>query len=383
VQPGATVPEPGGDDSCRPKLIDGHIRSVAETARVLEAGGEGYRERQAAIARCAACHPEEYRDWQADPHSRSRLSVLRFYTRTFAPQSPMSDQEREDFKVSDPVANCCNCHCPTATVHEQQVPGGWDRNALEDLKPLCVPPDAELVSDGVDCITCHRRGEQVVAGRDYTPGKVAAPQGACSPRSSEVLSDIAGCAGCHDQVSYLSEYRQGAGRNRPFVHCDECHRHRDAKGRYLHRYLSHQERRDGLARAAFERLDARVKGQELQLDWKQDFSPHALAHMSVIVYVLKIEVLDSTAKTLLSRDYRFYSAAELTDPGDMDLLARHNPGAEFVSLNPGDAFSRRVALESQDREVGAIRVRVFEKEKFDFPDTEMVMFLDRTLPHKP
>jgi formylglycine-generating enzyme required for sulfatase activity len=362
----------------------GDLRSVEATTKALQAGGAGYQARQELIKRCADCHPKEYESWRGGPHSKSRVSLLDFYVRTFAPDSPNSPKEREDFHKNDPAVSCCVCHCPTKNIYESQIPMGWDGQKIGELKALCVAIDEEIVTDGVDCLTCHARGDHVVTRGSYRPtGALDGLKNGCKPTPSAVFSHINTCAGCHQQASYTAEYEAGGGKIYPFVHCDECHRKRDASGAYLHSYQTHKERREGLAKAAFDRIayDVEQKGASrvLRIRWKQDFSPHAVLQASVGVYVLKLDIVDKRGGLVQSKDYRFFARDELTEPGDMELLHEYNPGADLVWFKVGDVFDREVPLLESYGEGLRCNISVYEKAKFDFKDDDLILFLNKSI----
>jgi len=151
---------------------------------------------------CRRCHAEIYAEWEQDRHSKAWVGEL--YTR-------LSDQHRD--------ASCWACHAP--------------RPILET--GLDSPPETRrnFRESGINCLTCHKRGNHVVGGRaDPVEGAACGPW--FDPRFPADRPDmqdavIAYCGVCHNLHGTHKEfmaskyYREGKT-------CLSCHMEETVEG---------------------------------------------------------------------------------------------------------------------------------------------------------
>lgn len=107
---------------------------------------------------CVSCHADVAREWRGSPHQRADLNPA--YRRALA---------------REPLAMCRSCHAPEAD------PGGAAPAALSEL--------------GVGCVTCHLRGQAVLAAPRSGGQAERAPHALV--RDARFGSPAA-CAACHE-----------------------------------------------------------------------------------------------------------------------------------------------------------------------------------------
>lgn len=126
---------------------------------------------------CGECHEAEHTSWRASRHAASWTNDLMLVGYA---------AERLDF--------CVHCHAPSPeAAAEIRV----NRDFYRSLDPRTgVTPGSVArqpeprASDGIDCATCHVRGEDVlVAGTSYAPHPT---------RETPALTDGSFCLPCHD-----------------------------------------------------------------------------------------------------------------------------------------------------------------------------------------
>jgi nitrate/TMAO reductase-like tetraheme cytochrome c subunit len=87
---------------------------------------------------CATCHPVQFKEWSASPHAYAQISPV--FNAMNATLLKLSNGTLGDF--------CIRCHTPVGMDNgEPLVASNFDR------APISV--------EGVTCITCHRRSEEV------------------------------------------------------------------------------------------------------------------------------------------------------------------------------------------------------------------------------
>lgn len=225
---GCTPPEPAKVDRIRPAAVappEGSPPKVAMPGPAQARGEEAAR----INAGCEACHQEEAEQWRHSLHQRANVEPT--YRRAFA---------------IEPQPFCRSCHAPEAD-------------------PM-VPPSEAVSHLGVGCVTCHLRGEAVLA--------------ALTPRSTEpaphaVLRDERfdgpqACAGCHEfpfptalsredgamMQTTMREHARSPAADRA---CASCHMPPDRRGRPSHGFVASRDAEvvRSAVEIAAERLDAR------------------------------------------------------------------------------------------------------------------------------
>ncbi len=366
--------EPPKDDNGTPLTGE---RALAELLDDLKGGGPADKARWAEIKRCGSCHPREYRNWLAGPHAAAHQTVIRG-TKQMAEESFSSKDEEWNIY---PRQACCTCHCPTKNVFDHQIAADWEPGKPFAFKPLCVDPSEDTLTTGIDCLTCHAKGDKILAFPKKAPSSpIETAQGEgppCDLVRSEAFAHINACVGCHwDVDAYQEEFDRTGGKEFPYLHCDECHMQKDEKGRFTHLYYFKGERREHVLKPAFERMKAgvvsHVGGRALRLDWVNDFLPHNMLHATPMIYQLVVEVLGDNDEPVFRTELRFYSRHFRNDLTP-EKIRSANPTGELVNFRMGDHLERLYPLPATLSKKGKIRLTVKDKDGHDFPDSELVL----------
>jgi len=147
---------------------------------------------------CKACHEEIYAEWEADRHSLAWVGEL--YTE-------LSNNH------TDP--NCFSCHAP--------------RPVLETGLDSPAESRGENRESGINCITCHRRGNHV-AGPSKTHQAVAGREPDCGPvydarmaRSGAQEETAKYCGVCHNLHGTSDEFLGSKYAREEDMTCLSCH----------------------------------------------------------------------------------------------------------------------------------------------------------------
>lgn len=180
-------------------------RRVAEPASTAAAGlrssnaerddvGFAGLARDEVNARCEACHPTHAQEWRGSLH-----------------RVAFTDAAFQSSLAREPLPFCRGCHAPEADAS--------------------APPPAWAAAMGIGCVTCHLRGDDVLAAPRRDADDDAIPHAVV--RSSE-LADERACAGCHEfefppspfrpeGTLMQSTVREHAASAHAEASCADCH----------------------------------------------------------------------------------------------------------------------------------------------------------------
>lgn len=367
--------------SCAWLLFQAGVLCAAPTPRE-EPLGPANQKRQAAVQRCAQCHADIYAAWKAGPHARAYLNLPEQWKKAFV--SALPELERKKLQSSESIRECLSCHSPSRNVFDASILPSWDGQGKVDYKELKVGEDEEVMTGGVDCMTCHADGARVVTRSDYRPpAGFQAPPGFCDPKPSLIFSHISGCISCHENVVKTYAHRFQADplkRKEPFLSCNDCHMEHDSQGRRHHYYFREGDDKkvEKLVRPLFDRFAIKVRGSStgrmLDVRWPMDSVPHpVIPYDTPKIYVVKVELTDSAGTAVFSRTVRFYAPSE---DWTVDVIKKLNP-TEKKDRNPTDelvasealaTFARSYKLPAGMGESGSIRLTVLKKSSPDSAD---------------
>lgn len=388
---GAPAAEPKHEPEARECPMPGKEqlpKSRAEADARIRGGGPADQARKQAIARCAACHPRVYEAWKKGPHAFAYEAVQRNYRWAYDPSSPMSADGRTLAQEEHITAKhvCGPCHFPAGRVFESKIDLTGTPAKAFDYELMCMDRDEEILTSGVDCITCHVQGDRVLTRADYVPGEaLAAAEEHCNPTPSAAFSGIHGCVPCHVQADhYEAVYRQDREAGEVYDHCDRCHLERDEAGAGTHYYYwsFNEAKIQRLVKPVFEKMTYAVqrgaKGRTLDVRWVHDFAPHSLGNTPRL-YIVRFDVVDQAGASHFTTQINFYDEEESGNP---QVLRKHNPIGELTTLLVGDSFERSYELPESVGDVGAVRRTVLVKHKFDYVDTAVTPVLSDERPFR-
>jgi hypothetical protein len=146
---------------------------------------------------CLSCHKTHALEWQGSYHQNSFL-----------------DKRYQENARSQGGLECLKCHISQAIFEHKLIdtPPHFDISNKEGA--------AIAKKNGVSCLTCHVKGNEVMAGRSF-------PNAPCKPVANPALTETTQCAGCHKAYNTRAkhEYDEWLIRKNPADKrtCQSCH----------------------------------------------------------------------------------------------------------------------------------------------------------------
>ncbi|NMO17512.1 hypothetical protein HPC49_27280 [Pyxidicoccus fallax] len=125
---------------------------------------------------CEACHTEQHEAWSQSRHRGSVDNPV--YLAGFA---------------AEPHARCMYCHAPGP---EQSKALLRQRATLVRERSLASVPKTSLAHEGISCVTCHLRGEEVLTPNAGTTSD------AHPLRHAPAMAESSFCASCHEFLGH-------------------------------------------------------------------------------------------------------------------------------------------------------------------------------------
>ncbi|MFH2203249.1 MAG: multiheme c-type cytochrome [Elusimicrobiota bacterium] len=337
------------------------------------------RQRKQDIQRCAACHPRVYEQWKRGPHAHAFEMMARSMRDSVGPAEGLSKRERKK-KIKIYKQECVECHAPSRSVYEDSIPAEWDGKSRIRYEDFGGPAWLELTS-GVDCITCHRKGDRVVTRPDYAPpAGFQPPEGFCNPIPSTTFAHIYNCVSCHSTIveGYAEKFRlDPAQRQKPYLSCEQCHMEHGPDGRGTHYYYwsANPQKIKHVIAPMFDTLTLEVRRREgrnfLAVRWPTDFMPHPLLPDTPKIYLLRFAVLDPEGREVFAADLRLYDPTKESGRSE-ESVRPTNPTGELVSLGLSEPLAREFELPEAAGVSGTVRLIIRKKSEYKKTDAEAV-----------
>lgn len=172
---------------------------------------------------CQSCHTEQHKNEQLGPHANAyqTLSEHKDYVNSseykLAGYTAFINQSLE--------AECVGCHAPQNLFED--IYAGFEFLPMSVLGKMPTdtfftdpkPRVAERLT-GIDCLSCHYNGKDVLASKNFKEKKEnRSLEGYCFPKSSVFLSSDLLCASCHhSNYNDKENFREIISMN-----CNSCH----------------------------------------------------------------------------------------------------------------------------------------------------------------
>ena len=264
--------------------------------------------RQEQVLVCASCHPKQYENEMAGPHANAYSKLMLHVNELKSTNYP--HKFYSDFIAGLNENACTSCHA-TGNLFEEYFTSKDSSHPVQwkSDNPFPLPSsrvDKYSFATGVDCITCHYDGKDVLAGNGFIPTSNLNDELTCKPLKSTVLSSDISCMPCHpdNRVSESSLYYPG---NSEKDNCVSCHQERDKSGKGTHYYYwkyDSKERAEANPMLTFYApKEISLKGNTALIRWKNTQLPHATGLCPEMV--ISIDVQDGEGKSKGSANLRF------------------------------------------------------------------------------
>lgn len=238
------------------------------------------------IEKCASCHSSIFENWKIGPHANA-YSLLMAHDKLID-TSRSFPQNYNAFVEANMETICSTCHTGQ-NIYETNFKGinhyafvdSITKNkfpaAFEQAYGRITKPEKDLQT-GVDCITCHVQGQQVVTNES---SKASDTLGLIK---SKLFSNNMSCYSCHHhQVNSMKELVQNKQLSNE-ISCVNCHQEYTPEGKGTHYFYwrndaPHKKRPTHLD--IFNSLTIQhIKKSEildLQVSWTNTMMPHGFS----------------------------------------------------------------------------------------------------------
>lgn len=287
--------------------------------------------REQQIMTCAGCHPSQYENEQLGPHAHSYHALEELDAYQAHPDYHLDFYAAFVGKSRD--VQCMGCHSPENLFsafysHHLTAPdsliASWHKE-----KPKLPIPRTSGQHTGVDCLTCHYDGHQVITSGGFTPSSGISPEQSCSPKPSAFFSSDYSCYSCHSVSFEGREAPSALATTRPEDRehsCIGCHQQYDANGKGTHYYYwkhNPADRPNPPHLAQFFAPCAAIrKADSVEVKWMNSLMPHPMSRAPE--WFLDIALTDSTG-TELDRQRVYINRKE-----EHDRTVRRNFGASVL-----------------------------------------------------
>lgn len=187
------------------------------------------------VQACAKCHQQIYENEMNGPHANAFKNLTRHFE--YVNHESYADTAYKHL-LADAGGVCVSCHTGNALF--ETVFAGMASEA--DLKKNIaagkkisagVRTIAKDNLTGVDCITCHYNGKNVVTSATFVSANDTSCPGYCSPKPSALFSSNYSCFPCHfEQVECLDKYY--TENKIATASCVSCHNEHLNNGKSTH-----------------------------------------------------------------------------------------------------------------------------------------------------
>lgn len=256
--------------------------------------------RQEQVMVCASCHPTQYENEMAGPHANAYSKLMEHVQHVNGPDYHLPFYA--DFVNMVQGQTCISCHA-TDNLYEHYFKAEHTVDNLINLYNDGVTRLPQVRTDpkshftGVDCLTCHYDGSNVVTNGPFTPNKNLTDGQSCLPVGSAIFQSDFNCMPCHapnmteDHTFYYPGTEAGAT-------CVSCHQEYDAKGKGTHYYYwrfdPDNKVRGSKLTGFYEPHRVERSGEMVLVHWNNRNLPHRISDCPELV--LSFTVKDSLGK---------------------------------------------------------------------------------------
>jgi len=172
---------------------------------------------------CQSCHAEQHKNEQLGPHANAYKALAEH--KEYVNSTEYNLAGYTTLVNRDLETECINCHAPKNLFEDAYV--GLELLSMSVLSKMPTdtfftepkPRIAERLT-GIDCLSCHYNGKDVLASKNFKEKKESRSiEGYCFPKPSAFLSSDLLCASCHKSNYNDKEDFLGITS----MNCNSCH----------------------------------------------------------------------------------------------------------------------------------------------------------------
>ncbi len=344
---------------------------------VLPVWADTSRSREERVLSCAKCHQDTYANWKKGPHAQASFRLTDYREEVWKnPAFPIA--EKEGIKTTA----CLDCHEPH-NMFENKVPVDWDGKKFDVIGKVFARKEGP--STGIDCLSCHAKGQSVITRQDYKrSAETFASPDFCNPKPSTMFSSDNYCLVCHALVRHQASAYAEKHKNTGLKTCTQCHMETNAKGTPTHYYFWARDKAEDYKRRPkslipFDKVRLSIKKSHrdrvLTIQWINDFSPHDVIPSGPRQNVFKLEVIDENQSVQFTKYIRFFGKEFLHEVPKSEIAIN-------VHLPFDGAYIDKFPLPKNLASVGKIRLTVYRKASYYLDDSYSEKFYEREVPYR-
>jgi len=260
--------------------------------------------REQQVNTCGNCHNNVYENEMKGPHANA-LKRLHEHAMADWSQHPEYNNYLQTVYVNDSSSMCRSCHAlPNLYETFLKEPNKNDDSLKKFVAKFHVPEKARhgKVNDlltGVDCLTCHYNGTNVITNFDFQQTDSADCPLYCRPVGSKLFSSNNNCITCHKEEVVAMVNLPGV--KNPETSCIKCHQEYDDLGKsthYTYWQMDGPDKPKPSRLIVFDDISAKyiAEKNEVLIEWKNTRLPHPLTLCTETIAFF--EVVNNSGKTL-------------------------------------------------------------------------------------
>lgn len=345
--------------------------------------------REQQVKTCAGCHQKEYENEMKGPHANAFIKLHEHIMADWSSQ-PEYKYYLDQVYTKDTNSICKACHAlPNLYETFLNVPNQNEDSLLAFIKTFKVPTVSRKINakdnlmTGVDCLTCHYDGKNVITNAGFQLKDTAGCPSYCSPVGSKLFSSNNNCIVCH--VEEARETIQLPGVVSAETSCIKCHQEYDPSGKATHYTYWQADEKDKPKPGrliVFDDISAtyNAKKKEVVIEWKNTKVPHPLTMCTETLAAF--EVVDEKNKTLGKGELRLNRRELHKETLEPYYAPKPVPGINGLDI-PLDGTTLRCVISNINAPAGtALKLKITggHKEQYWLPDSYQVVSYRKLLP---
>ncbi len=336
------------------------------------------------IEKCASCHQEEYKNWLIGPHANAYKNIVKYVHYVDSSDSYSNNYKKH---VSSEFSTVCiSCHTGQnlyetmfkgldTEMNERHFNNTFYPN-MSNARPSIRKGNFSNLNTSVDCLTCHKSGDNVVTNASYTKKDQEMNNNNCKPIGSKYFSTNLNCLPCHEPTVTSMKELVATGKIKNEINCNSCHMEYNQKGKATHYYfwkhdVSGKKRPEKLN--LFSDLNAEIRTvngkQQLFFHWGNNYIPHYFTCSAEVVAI--IDLKDKNGKSLIKFSAVANNKERVIKIYNAEYAEYLKEGKTGNPLNMNDSpIERTIPIETTIKE-GKIIIQGMYKEQYWSNDKEL------------
>jgi hypothetical protein len=333
--------------------------------------------REQQVKTCAGCHQKEYENEMKGPHANAFIKLHEHFFTDWSDQ-PEYKNYLDQVYTKDTNSICKACHAlPNLYETFLNVPNKNKDSLLAFIETFRLPELSRKAKNdnlmtGVDCLTCHYDGKNVITNAGYQLKDTAGCPSFCSPVGSSLFSSNYNCMVCHVEEAKKTILLPGVTKSE--TSCIKCHQEYDPSGKTTHYTYWQADGKDKPKPShlvVFDDISAtyNAKKKEVVIEWKNTRVPHPLTMCTETIAAM--ELIGERNKTIGKGELRLNRRDLHKSNLEPYWAPKPLPGKDGYDI-PLDGSTLRYVFSNVDKPInGKLQLKITggHKEQYWLPDS--------------